>query len=149
MDSIINQVPEEYRNIYKTHWSTIRHRVTTGVIKDVYHYPLVTASNSEILENLQTTLSNYGEMIKINVCFGFILRKRTTNELKFFHPSNNTMLFELPRMMKSAADCTSLIEDIEKEDAFEYARKQRPSTKWIVDRIICVRFDIFRLSLRR
>ena len=33
-------------------------------------------------------------------------------------------------------------------DAFEYARLHKPSTKWTVERIVFVRFDIYRFELR-
>ena len=42
-------------------------------------------------------------------------------------------------------DYQTLVDDVEQEDAFEYARLQRPSTDWTVERIICVRFDVFKL----
>ena len=148
MDEFINQVPEEYREIYRNHWSTIRQRVIKGVFKDVYHYPLAAANNSEIVNRLQATLSEYADKIKINVCFGFILRKKGTDQLKFFHPSNNTMMFQFPRMLQTSTDYNQFAGDIEQEDILEYVVKQRPSTHWTVERIICVRFDIFRLSPR-
>ena len=145
MDAEINQLPAQLRDIYRNNWNIIKHRVKKGLIKDVYHYTLLTENNSEIVLNLQNTLSKYKDDIKINACFGFILRERLTNELKFFHPSNNTMMFDIPRIIQTPLDYNKLVADIEKEDAFEYARNNRPSTKWTVERIICVRFDIYKL----
>ena len=147
MDSVIQQVPEEFREIYRRHWRTIKESVKQGVLKDVYHYPLISENDSEIRAKLQDTITHYTSKLKINVAFGFILRNIITDELKFFHPSNNTMLFETPRLLKTPADYRKLIEDVEQEDAFEYARIQRPSTKWTVERIICVRFDIYKLDV--
>ena len=148
MDStIVQQVSEEYRNIYQQHWNTIKQSVKRGMLRDVYHYPLISMNNSEIVSKLQTTLTDYNNAIKINVAFGFILRKRNTMDLKFFHPSNNTMMFKTPRLLQIPADYRKFVADIEQEDAFEYARLQRPSTSWVVERIICVRFDIFRLKV--
>ena len=145
--TIIRQVPEEYRQIYKRNWNTIKLSIKKGALKDVYHYPLVSINNSEIVTKLQETLANYTSKIKINIAFGFILKKRDTDELKFFHPSNNTMLFDTPKLLQNANDFRKLVEDIEHQDAFEYARVQRPSTQWVVEKIICIRFDIFRLTL--
>ena len=71
-----------------------------------------------------------------------------TDQLKFFHPSNNTMMFQFPRMLQTSTDYNQFAGDIEQEDILEYVVKQRPSTHWTVERIICVRFDIFRLSPR-
>ena len=146
MDSLtLNQIPEEYKEIYRFNWKTIKHSVKKGIFKDVYHFPLLDDSDIEIVSKLNEVLANYTKAIKINIAFGFILQERVSKELKFFHPSNNTMVFNLPRLINGPNDVTSVLDDIEKEDLVNYARKQRPSTRWIVDRIICIRFDVYRL----
>ena len=38
-----------------------------------------------------------------------------------------------------------LKKDVEREDGFAYAQLQRPSTKWTVEALMCVRFDVFKL----
>ena len=147
MDSLtLNQIPEKYRELYQLNWKTIKHSVKKGILKDIYHFPLLVDGDSEIVSKLKEVLANYSKAIKVNVAFGFILQDRVNKELKFFHPSNNTMVFKLPRLVNSTSDVTSILDDIEKEDLFEYARQQRPSTRWTVERIICIRFDIYRLS---
>ena len=70
--SLLQNVPDEYKDIYVRNWKTIRPSVKKGMIKDVYHYPLVSINNTEIVSKLQETLTNYRNKIKINVAFGFI-----------------------------------------------------------------------------
>ena len=145
--SLIDQVPEEYREIYKKNWRTIKPSVRQGRIRDMYHFPLINSGNNEIFEKAEEVTGKYNGKIKVNVAFGFILRNRTTDDLKFYHPSNNTMLFKNPRLIKTRLDFRQLLDDIDEQDALEYARKHRPSTNWRVKRIICVRFDIYKLGL--
>ena len=145
--SFIEQIPDEYRDIYKKNWRTIRPRVLQGRIRDMYHFPLIDSGNNEILQKAKEVIGKYSGKLKVNVAFGFILRDRTTDELKFYHPSNNTMLFPNPRLLETHSDFKQFAEDIEEQDAFEYARKHRPSTKWTIERVICVRFDIYKLRL--
>ena len=145
--SLIDQVPEEYREIYKKNWRTIKPSVRQGRIRDMYHFPLINSGNNEIFEKAEEVTGKYNGKIKVNVAFGFILRSRTTDDLKFYHPSNNTMLFKNPRLIKTRLDFRQLLDDIDEQDALEYARKHRPSTNWRVKRIICVRFDIYKLGL--
>ena len=45
-------------------------------------------------------------------------------------------------LVANEADFTSLLDRIEREDALEYARQQRPSTSWTVERVIYMRFDL-------
>ena len=72
-----------------------------------------------------------------------ILRNREDNVLKFFHPSNNNMLFKLP--LKVDTDYKNLKDELLNTDWYEFVRQQRPSTKWLVEKIICIRFDIYKL----
>ena len=138
------RVPDQYKQLYQRHWKTIKTSVKQGRLKDVYHFPLFTVDDTEITDKVQEVIRNYNDRIKINVAFGFILKNRITENLKFFHPSNNTMLFESPRLLANPNDYNQFIEDVEHQDAFEYARLQRPTTQWIVERVICVRFDVFK-----
>ena len=141
----LQRVPVQFQPVYQRHWKTIKTSVKQGRIKDVYHFPLFTLTDTEISEKAHAVIGNYNDNIKINVAFGFILENRTTGELKFFHPSNNTRLFPTPRLLASPNDYRQFVDDIEHEDAFEYARVQRPTTEWVVKRVICVRFDVFKL----
>lgn len=144
---VLQQVPDEFKEIYQRHWNTIKPSVKQGRIRVMYHWPLTAEdTDTEIRTHLHEVLSSH-DKIKINVAFGFILRRRVTNELKFYHPSNNTMLFAKPRLIANQKDIQKLEADVEEQDAFAYARNQRPSTRWTVARIICVRFDVYKLSL--
>ena len=89
MDPLILQVPAIYREIYVKHWHTIKTSVKKGVIKDVYHFPIVNYSRGDITNLLNTVRASTTGKFKINVSFGFIIKNRTTEELRFYHPSNN------------------------------------------------------------
>ena len=141
----LQRVPESYRKVYQDNWRTIKESIKLGRVRDMFHFPLFQDSDGEIISKARQTTANYSEKIKVNVAFGFILKKRSTGELKFFHPSNNTMLFPAPILLDNAADFRKFLTDIERQDAFEYARVQRPSTNWVVKEIVCVRFDIYKM----
>ena len=100
MDSLtLNQIPEEYREIYRLNWKT---SVKKGIFKDVYHFPLL--YDSDVVSKLEEVLVNYTRAIKINIAFGFILQHRIDKELKFFDSSNNAMVFNLPRLINNSDD---------------------------------------------
>jgi len=145
MDEFVATVPAVYQEIYRRHWNTIKASFKRGVIRDVYHFPILDYSQREITNHLATIRAST-ERFKINVTFGFILKDRVTEELRFFHPSNNTLLFDTPMLIANENDFTDLLERVERQDALEYARQQKPSSKWTVERIICVRFDVYRLN---
>ena len=140
-------IPDGYEEIYENNWSVIRQRVKIGRIKDTYHFPLFTISDSEIAQKVEHVLGQYNQSIKINIAFGFILKHVTTEEMKFFYPSNNTLLFEVPRLLRNNSDYRSLIDDIEYEDALSYAQSLRTSTKWNIQRIVCITIDIYKMNI--
>ncbi len=60
MDSLtLDQIPEKYREVYQRNWKTIKHSVKKGFLKDVYHFPLLVDSDSEIVSKLKEVLANY------------------------------------------------------------------------------------------
>ena len=142
----LQNVPEEYKDIYSRHYDTIRTRVFRGRTKYVYHFLLTENYNLSLLgEYLSVIRSDHENGYKINAAFGFILKNLDTQELKFFHPSNNNTIFELPKRILDEQDYENLREDLERRDVVEYANTQRPGTKWRVVKIVCMRFDVYKL----
>ena len=149
MDEFISTVPAAYQEIYRRHWNTIKTSVKIGILKDVYHFSIANYERPfhRLVNHLNTIREATNGRFKINVSFGFILKNRWTEELQFFNPSNNTLLFETPMLIANQNDCTNLLDSIEHHDVWEYARQQRPSRDWNVERVICMRFDVYRLNI--
>ena len=143
----VSGIENEYKHIYKAYFNTIRTRVTKGRLKTMYHFLVAgdytRAKAKEFLAAVDLKL-NTGTIYKINAAFGFILRNHRTNELRFFHPSQNNMLYDLPVAIKNRQDLRNLLDDMESEDAKAYAAAQRPSTVWRFEKIVCVRFDLYK-----
>ena len=137
----MQNIDEAYRDIYRKHWKTINSQ-KIGVLKDIINFPVYNLGDNELIKVLDTIKEKY-RRIKVNISLGFILRNREDDELKFFHPSNNNMLFQLP--LKIDNDFKNLKDELLNTDWFEVVRQQRPSTKWIVEKIICIRFDVYKL----
>ena len=146
MDTL-QDVPDQFKEIYKRHYKTIQTRVTRGRIKQVYHFMMTEQYSRTLIEEyLGVIRHDYGNGYKLNVAFGFILEHIESQELKFFHPSNNTMVFDVPKLIENAQEYNQLLDELEKQDVTEYANAQRPSTKWLVVKIVCVRFDVFKMN---
>ena len=142
-------VEDEYKPIYRKHYQTIRTRVNRGRLRTMYHF-LVTGDYTrekakEYFSSIQLEL-NGKNSYKINAAFGFILRNHRTQELKFFHPSNNSMLYELPVTVKKREDILKILDDLESEDARAYAMAHRPSTEWRMEKIVCLRVDVYKMT---
>ena len=145
-------VADEYKEIYRKNYRTIRTRVEKGRFRTVYHFLVASdysrdkAKDFIAAVDFQFTPQN---SYKVNAAFGFILRNIRTNESRFFHPSNNLMLYEIPAVVADRKDIVKLLDDLESEDARAYAYAHRPSTAWRVAKIVCVRFDIYKTIQRQ
>ena len=146
LQQFLAEAQDHLKSLYKKHWHTIRYSFKRGTFRDTYHFPLQAGTDTEITTKLNTVLVNYRDPIKINCAFGFALRERLTDELRFYHPSNNNMMLERPRLIRGSEDKMKLKEEIEQVDGLEYARAHRPSTKWVVDGLMCIRFDVYKLK---
>lgn len=141
-------VSEEYRSLYRKHYNAIKTRVTKGRIKYVYHFLIDKTYDRALVDGFLSKIqSNHKNGCKLNAAFGLILRNIGTDELRFFHSSLNTMVFDLPRIIKDTGDYRKLLEDLEKEDVLNYASLQRPSTAWVIAKIVSIRFDVYNFSL--
>lgn len=147
MESDIERVAEVYKPIYRANYNTIRTRETKGRIKTVYHFLITENYTKNVAKSLLSTLSddfNVLNRYKINAAFGFILRNIATDELKFFYPSLNCMLYDTPQTVSNQSEFDKLLDDLEREDATAYAMANRPSTKWRVAQIVCLRLDVYK-----
>ena len=146
-NSVLENVPYEYKALYLKHWNTIRTRITRGKIKYVYHFVLTENYSPQLIsEYLEAVKLEHVNGCKLNAAFGFILKNVESQELRFFHPSNNTMIFEIPRLIQNNNDYKTLLNDLEREDVLEYGNTQRPSTKWRVAKVVCMRFDVYKIT---
>lgn len=142
MNSIQN-VPNELKSLYQRNFDSIKTRVIRGRIKTMYHFLITDSYN--ISTYVDTVKSEQHGAIKLNAAFGFILKHIESNELRYFHPSNNSTIFKEPVIIGSERDYIKLLDDLEREDLMEYASLQRPSTKWRVVKLVCLRFDVYKL----
>ena len=142
-ESMLEDIDEDLKPLYRKNYKTIKTRISRGKLKTIYHF-LVTDSYN-IKEYLSTVKADQNGKYKLNVALGFILNNIETGELRFFHPSQNSLIFDQPKMLDTEADYKSLLEDLEQEDLINFASSERPSTKWRVTKIVCVRFDTYKL----
>ena len=47
--------------------------------------------------------------------------------------------------VKNRKDIQKMLDDLENEDARAYAMAHRPSTEWRMEKIVCVRFDLYKM----
>ncbi|XP_071805255.1 uncharacterized protein [Asterias amurensis] len=126
-------------DIIRENWAKIRTNRKDGrPAQDVYNFRLYKQPKwSEMQRNqLLAIFEKLDCRCKLNISFGLLLRHSETNELRYFHPSNNNArLFEMPFIITSRDDMMRFIHSVEEEEPLNFASHQRPSTKWSVHEI--------------
>jgi hypothetical protein len=120
---------------FRKHWQSIRgvhvrrpHRIQDRVN---FLYPVTKQQMIDKLHNAVDT------SFKFQASFGFVLEHADTLEQRYFHPSqNNAGFFSSPPIIRSKEDLERHVGELFEYDSLEWARKNRPDTKWRVV-VIC------------
>lgn len=71
----------------------------------------------------------------------------STGQLRYFHASqNNARVLEQPMLVTSAEDFDEFLEAIKHPDILEWARQQRPNSKWVVFAVTSVTIYVNKLK---
>ena len=129
-----DELTEAVRDVYAEHWSSIRtHHRTHHQVQDMYNFRIQDLNMNQLRDQLMTMFRSQVNRFKINVSFGFVLRNIENGELHYYHSSHNLgRMLEAPYLISNAEDFEAFLEAVIEEDILEWARKQRPNTKWTV-----------------
>jgi hypothetical protein len=125
---------KELQKVYTEYWSAIRsYRHDQGDVQQVHNRRLTSADTKDVESELWKIFGVQKHAFKINFSYGLILRHNDTGELRYFHAcQNNARLLDMPWLVRNEDDFKNLLEKIRQYDILEYARQQRPDTKWMV-----------------
>ncbi len=106
-------------------------------------------NDKAIKQFLMKVIDDRNDSFKLNMALGYILRHIESGELRFFYPSQNNMLLDLPILIDSRQDIQQVLEKLSIDYLSAHVYNQRPSTKWLIAKIICLRFDTFKVTPSR
>ena len=129
-----DELTEAVQEVYADHWSSIRtHHRTGQQVQDMYNFRIQDLNMNQLRDQLMAMFQSQVTRFKINVSFGFILRNIENGELRYYHSSHNLgRMLEAPHVISNTEDFEDFLEAIIEEDILEWAKKQRPNTKWTV-----------------
>ena len=100
-----------------------------------------------LIEELRIIYHRQRSAFKINLHFSFVLRNVETGELRLFYASNNTNVLDVPMMVHDDRSFRDFIEVLRTLDVLEWARNQRPNSKWVFYRLIQAQVTVTRLNV--
>ncbi|GFN95224.1 hypothetical protein PoB_002173000 [Plakobranchus ocellatus] len=147
VDNIILLLEEDgVREIYRNHWTSLRTHYREG--PNHSHYPFRWDSQTEPSweQWLSSVFSRQEKRFKFNISHSFVLYNREADEFRFFHASkNNARVWDKPKTICRFRDINMIVGDLKAVDTLEYARQQRPNTKWTVHSVTSTTFYVDKL----
>jgi hypothetical protein len=100
----------------------------------------------QLVNNIQPIFEDQTTVFKLNLSFGFVLFNNETQQMQYHHPSaNNSRVFDTPFQIHNREDLAQVRETKQHIDIHEWARQQRPNSKWIVMDITNATFYVTKL----
>lgn len=90
--------------------------------------------------------SNIENQCKVQCSFGYVLRHRSNNDLRYFHScQNNSPVLQMPRVVKSRSELMQLADYLSSIDWQSVALNQRPNSSWILQLLTNLTFYLTKL----
>ena len=95
-----------------------------------------------IAQGIENIFQHQTNAFKINFSFSFILQHRETREFRYHYTSNNNQLLNSSKLIRNHQDLNNLLDFLASQDFPSHLKDQRPSTKWVIERIVSLRIHL-------
>ena len=96
----------------------------------VFNFQMSKLDAKIINEKLEEVFNKLDSAAKINIAFGFVLRKVETGEYRYYYTHENNTLLENSHLLCTKADLISIQGKVEKIDIVEQCTQERQNIKW-------------------
>lgn len=145
-DQILAEYIPEIHGVIKEKWRMIKSKLFVNKFSNQYQFRLKTATKTELKELLKYVFNLQTEQFKLTLSFGYILKHNTTKDYRYFHPSGNVCIRSEPKLIQSYKDIEEYMEIIDETDLLEYAKRQRPDSRYIPVAVINVVMTLYTLK---
>ena len=143
-----DELSSALQDFVQENWGSVRTHVVHGPIQTRYNRRLTGLDMRDLHDQLfllfdqQTTAA-----FKVNVSFGFVLREKENDRLRYYHSSNNCCgrYLEEPALITNRADFDSFLERIREPDILQWAIAQRPNSDWVCELVTNATFFLNKI----
>ena len=142
-----DELSAELRDFVHENWASVRTHVVHGPVQTRYNHRLTSLDTRELHDPLGQLFDQQTVSFKINCSFGFILKDKTTERLRYYHSSNNCCgrLLEEPSLITNRTDFDSFLERIREPDILQWAIAQRPNSDWVCEHVTNATFFLNKI----
>ena len=143
-----DELSSAIRDFVHENWGSVRTHVVHGPIQIRYNRRLTGLDMRDLHDQLfllfdqQTTAA-----FKVNVSFGFVLREKENDRLRYYHSSNNCCgrYLEEPALITNRDDFDRFLARIQESDILQWAVAQRPNSDWVCELVTNATFFLNKI----
>ena len=142
-----DELSSAIRDFVHENWGSVRTHVVHGPIQTRYNRRLTSLDMRDLHDQLFLLFDQQTTAFKVNVSFGFVLREKENNRLRYYHSSNNCCgrYLEEPSLITNRDDFESFLERIREPDILQWAVAQRPNSDWVCEHVTNATFFLNRI----
>ena len=142
-----NELSSAIRDAVRENWGSVRTHVVNGPVQTRYNHRLTSLDTRDLHDQLFLLFEEQTTAFKVNVSFGFILKQKATNRLRYYHSSNNCCgrYLEEPSLITNRDDFDRFLARIQESDILQWAVAQRPNSDWVCEHVTNVTFFLNRI----
>ena len=128
-------------------WGSIRTHVVHGPIQTRYNRRLTSLDMRDLHDQLFLLFDQQTTAFKVNVSFGFVLREKENDRLRYYHSSNNCCgrYLEEPALITNRDDFDRFLARIQESDILQWAVAQRPNSDWVCELVTNATFFLNKI----
>ena len=142
-----DELSSAIRDFVHENWGSVRTHVVHGPIQTRYNRRLTSLDMRDLHDQLFLLFDQQTTAFKVNVSFGFVLREKENNRLRYYHSSNNCCgrYLEEPSLITNRDDFDRFLARIQESDILQWAVAQRPNSDWVCEHVTNATFFLNRI----
>ena len=142
-----DELSSAIRDFVHENWGSVRTHVVHGPIQTRYNRRLTSLDMRDLHDQLFLLFDQQTTAFKVNVSFGFVLREKENNRLRYYHSSNNCCgrYLEEPALITNRDDFDRFLARIQESDILQWAVAQRPNSDWVCELVTNATFFLNKI----
>ena len=142
-----DELSSAIRDFVHENWGSVRTHVVHGPIQTRYNRRLTSLDMRDLHDQLFLLFDQQTTAFKVNVSFGFVLREKENDRLRYYHSSNNCCgrYLEEPALITNRDDFDRFLARIQESDILQWAVAQRPNSDWVCELVTNATFFVNKI----
>ena len=142
-----DELSSAIRDFVHENWGSVRTHVVHGPIQTRYNRRLTGLDMRDLHDQLFLLFDQQTTAFKVNVSFGFVLREKENDRLRYYHSSNNCCgrYLEEPALITNRDDFDRFLARIQESDILQWAVAQRPNSDWVCELVTNATFFLNKI----